>query len=214
MSRFHDTITTGTSENEVAGEPVMASVAEALETVSPDRTTLRDDALFEVVGTNLVEKPPMGAFESGLATLLVELIGPFARFHGFGQVFSETLFDLRPSVGRSRRPDLAFVSAKKWPVNKRPPEGESWPIIPDLAVEIVSPTNYAAEIIERVHEYERAGVRLVWVVYPSAREIHVFDAGEHSVIRRLQGADWLKGEPVLPGFELDLAMLFGDAEAE
>jgi Uma2 family endonuclease len=192
----------------------MASVAEVLETVKPGWTTLPDDVLFEVVGTTLVEKPSIGALESGLATLLVELIGPFARLHGLGQVFSETLFDLRPKLGRSRRPDLAFVSAKKWPVNRRPPEGESWPIIPDLAVEIVSPTNYAAQIIDRVREYEQAGVRLVWVIYPSAREVHVFDAGNPSVVGRLQGSDRLKGEPVLPGFELDLAMLFGDSETE
>ena len=57
----------------------MASVAESLETVKPGWTTLPDDVLFEIVGTTLVEKPPMGVFQAGLATLLVELLGPFAR---------------------------------------------------------------------------------------------------------------------------------------
>jgi Uma2 family endonuclease len=192
----------------------MASVAESVETAKPGWPTLPDDALFEIVGTILVEKPPMGVFQAGLATLLVELIGPFARLHGLGQVFSEALFDLRPKVDASRRPDFAFVSAKKWPISKRPPDVESWPIIPDLAVEIVSPTNYASKVLDKVREYEKAGVRLVWVIYPSAREVHVFDAGNRSVIGRLQGGDRLKGEPVLPGFELDLAMLFGDGETE
>jgi Uma2 family endonuclease len=78
----------------------------------------------------------------------------------------------------------------------------------------VSPANHAAKVLEKVREYERAGMPLVWVIYPSAREVHVFDARERSVIGRLQGGDRLRGEPVLPGFELDLAKLFGDGETE
>jgi Uma2 family endonuclease len=146
--------------------------------------------------------------------LLLELMGPYARRMELGQVFSEVLFDLRRFVERSRRPDLAFLSAAKWPLNRRGPETESWRIIPDLAVEIVSPSNHAAKVLEKVREYEQAGVPLIWVIYPCVREVHVFDAGHPSVIGRLQGSDRLKGEPVLPGFELDLAMLFGDGGTE
>ena len=130
-----------------------------------------------MVGDRIVEKPPMGVLGSTLASLLLELMGPYARSMQLGQVFSEVLFDLRPLVDGSRRPDLAFLSAAKWPLNRRGPEAESWPIIPDLAIEIVSPTNYAAKVLDKVREYEQAGVRLVWVIYPSAREVHIFDAG-------------------------------------
>jgi len=192
----------------------MASVADSVETVFIGDDSLSSEGFYEVVDGQLVEKPPMGVLESTLASLLIELMGPYARNMELGQVFSEVLFDLRPSVHGSRRPDLAFLSAAKWPLNRRGPETESWPIIPDLAVEIVSPSNHAAKLLEKVREYEQAGVRLVWVVYPSAREVHVFDAGDRSVVRRLQVGDRLKGEPVLPGFELDLAMLFGDEEPE
>jgi Uma2 family endonuclease len=76
----------------------------------------------------------------------------------------------------------------------------------------VSPSNHAAKLLDKVRDYEHAGVRLVWVIYPSAREVHVFEAADRAVVGRLQGGDRLKGEPVLPGFELDLAMLFGDGE--
>jgi Uma2 family endonuclease len=192
----------------------MASVADSVETALIGNDFLSSERLYEVVGGQIVEKPPMGALESTLASLLLELMGPYARNMELGQVFSEVLFDLHPFVHGSRRPDLAFLSAAKWPINRRGPETESWPIIPDLAVEIVSPTNHAAKVLEKVREYEQAGVRLVWVIYPSAREVHVFDPGDRSVIGRLQGGDCLKGEPVLPGFELDLAMRFGDGETE
>jgi Uma2 family endonuclease len=202
------------SENEVAGESVMASVAPPLETALIGNGLFIPEGLYEVVGDRIVEKPPMGVLGATLASLLLELMGPYARSMQLGQVFSEVLFDLRPLVDGSRRPDLAFLSAAKWPLNRRGPEAESWPIIPDLAIEIVSPTNYAAKLLDKVREYEQAGVGLVWVIYPSAREVHVFDAANPSVVRRLQGGDRLKGEPVLAGFELDLAMLFGDSETE
>jgi Uma2 family endonuclease len=192
----------------------MASVAESSQTVLIGTELLSSEGFYEVVDGQIVEKPPMGVLGSTLASLLLELMGPYARNMKLGQVFSEVLFDLRPFVHGSRRPDLAFLSAAKWPLNRRGPETESWPIIPDLAVEIVSPTNYAAKVLEKVREYEQAGVGLVWVIYPSARELHVFDAGDRSGIRRLQGSDRLKGEPVLPGFQLDLTMLFGDGETE
>jgi Uma2 family endonuclease len=199
-------------QNDVGGVAIMASVVGPTELSSPYVGVLASDGLFEVVGGQILEKPPMGVYESGLATLLVELLGPFARGNRLGQIFCETLFDLRPSVDGSRRPDLAFVSAQKWPVNRRPPQAESWPIIPDLAVEIVSSTNYATNLLIKIREYLQAGVQLVWVIYPSVGEIHIFDARTPQIIGRLQGGDILRGEPVLPGFELPLEVLFGEEE--
>jgi Uma2 family endonuclease len=192
----------------------MASASGTIETSNPVTIPLTSDSFFEVIGARIVEKPPMGVLESTLASLLLELMGPFARTLNLGQVFSEVLFDLRPAVDRSRRPDLAFVSAKKWPINRRGPEAESWSIIPNLAIEVISPSNPAAGVLEKVREYLQAGVQLVWVIYPSAREIHVFDERTPSVVGRLQMTDVLRGEPVLPGFELALTTLFGEGESQ
>ena len=192
----------------------MASTTGSFDTLNQVSDVPLSEGFYEIVGTQVVEKPPMGAFESGLAGLLLELLGPFARANGLGQVFPETLFDLRPVVDRSRRPDLAFVSAAKWPVNRRPPAGESWSIVPDLTVEVVSPSNFASHVLEKAREYLQAGVQLVWIVYPVAGEIHVFDARNPSVVARLQVSDVLKAEPLVPGFELPLATLFGEGEIQ
>jgi Uma2 family endonuclease len=167
---------------------------------------------YEVVGTQVVEKPPMGAFEVGIASLLFAKLASFVEARGLGQVFSEMLFNLRPAVDRDRRPDLAFVSARQWPVNHRPPRIASWKIIPELAIEIISPTNSASEVVDKVREYLQAGVLLVWVVYPVSGEIHVHDARTPAVVRRLTAGDVLDAEPVLPGFQLDLATLFAPEE--
>jgi Uma2 family endonuclease len=167
------------------------------------------DGRHEVVGAEIVEKPPTGAFEATLASFLFEAIGPFARAHGLGQFCVETLFDLRPSVDRSRRPDLAFVSAARWPLHRRAPRGEeAWRLVPDLAIEVISPTNTASSDLEKVVEYLQAGVRAVWVVYSLEAEIHIFEADAPSVVRRLRRGDVLDAGPVVPGFRLDLGELF------
>ena len=88
------------------------------------------------------------------------------RPHGLGRVLTHMLFDLRPALNRRRRPDVSFVSSAKWPPNRRAPKTAAWAIVPELAVEIVSPTNPATEVIGKVQEYFVAGVKLVWVVYP------------------------------------------------
>jgi Uma2 family endonuclease len=169
---------------------------------------------YEVIGDQIVEKPPMGVYECGLAGLLFELLGPFARAKRLGQVFSEPLFDLRPTLDRSRRPDLAFVSARKWPVNRRPPRREAWPLVPDLAVEVVSPSNEANEVIDKVGDYLQAGVQVVWVIYPSAREIHVFDARTPTTVGRVLAGQVLRGDPLFPEFELPLDVLFGESDED
>lgn len=175
-------------------------------------TTAEPEGLYEVVGSLIVEKPRMGAYEAGIATLLVELMAPFARTNNLGQFVLEALFDLRPTVDRQRRPDLAFVSVNTWPLGRRPPRASAWKVVPELAIEIISPTNRAGDVLAKVREYLQAGSRLVWVVYPIEAEIHVFSAEEPTIVRRLRIGDVLEGGTVVPGFRLPLADLFEEEE--
>ena len=82
---------------------------------------------------------------------------------------------------------------------------------PRLAIEVVSPTNLAEDLLAKVDEYFQAGVRQVWVVYPAAARVHVHESPTQ--IRVLGRGDELDGGPLLPGFRLPLAELF-EAEAE
>ena len=86
---------------------------------------------------------------------------------------------------------------------------EAWDVVPDLAFEVVSPTDYAEDLLVKVDEYFRAGVRLVWVVYPSLRLIHVYESMTR--IRVLTAADKLDGGNVLSGFRVAVAALFPEA---
>ena len=150
----------------------------------------------------------MGVYESEIASLLAIALGPVINAQKLGRVVVETLFWLDRSGKLKRRPDLAFVSAKKWPLGKRVPKGEAWDIIPDLAVEVVSESNSANEIALKLVEYFRSGASQVWVVYPETRQVYVYTT--LNSVRILGASDTLDGGDLIPGFQLSLTELFGD----
>jgi Uma2 family endonuclease len=107
-----------------------------------------------------------------------------------------------------RRPDVALVLHARWPYNRRVPNVAVWDMVPDLAVEVVSPNNTAFEIQRKIHEYFDAGVSRVWIIYPPQREVYVFASTNR--IEVLQLGQELDGGDLLPGFRLPLATLFED----
>jgi Uma2 family endonuclease len=173
--------------------------------------TVPDDRLYEVVDGHIVELPPMGCYESDIANLLAELLHEHLRKNQVGRAFLELLFRIDAKGKLKRRPDLAFVSAKKWPVGKRVPKGEAWDMVPDLAVEVVSESNPAQEVIQKVVDYLSAGSRLVWVVYPDLKQVHVYT--DLTSARILTEPAELDGGNVVPGFRLSLTELFEDADS-
>jgi len=180
-------------------------------TTSPGAVLSRDDdLLYEVVDGQAVELAPMGAYEVWLATTLTEYLRRFARQHHLGRAVQEMLFDLGAAVQRKRRPDVAFVSYDRWPPQQRVPRTEAWEVVPNLAVEVVSPTDRVNDLINKVAEYFRAGVECVWVVFPSQEQVYIY--ASPTSVRLLTRADTLYGEPVLPHFQLQLAALFDEVE--
>jgi Uma2 family endonuclease len=168
----------------------------------------RDDSLYEFVDGQILELPPMGAFESDIANLLAELINEFASALRSGRAFVELLFRIDVARDLKRRPDLAFVSATRWPYRKRVPIGEGWDMVPNLAVEVVSKSNSADEILAKLTDYFRAGTELVWVVYPSVRQVYVYTSPAD--VRIVVESAELDGGAVIPGFHIALNRLFDD----
>ena len=103
-----------------------------------------------------------------------------------------------------RKPDVSFIRAGRLPGDVLPSGFVR--IAPDLAVEVVSPNDLAPELDEKLEDYQKAGVRLVWVIYPESRTVSVY-RGDGSA-SRLHQDDVLSGEDVIPGFRCEVGSLF------
>ena len=132
------------------------------------------EGLYEVVDGQVREKPPMGNFENFLASDLLTLLNSFVKANRLGWAVMEPLFRLDPEANLQRRPDLAFISAERWPLERGRPRDTPMDVMPDLAVEVISPSNSSNEVMRKVEEYFHAGVQQVWVVCPSVEKIHVY----------------------------------------
>ena len=147
----------------------------------------------------------MGAFETFLGSVLARLLGNFADAHQLGAVVSETLFLLDAEHNLQRRPDVAFVSYRRWP-DPTVPRANAWNVVPDLAVEIVSPTNMAEEMDGKITDYFRAGVSLVWVLYPESGRVYVYESP--TKVTGVERTGELDGGAVLPGLRLPIEKIF------
>lgn len=168
-----------------------------------------DESLYEVVDGRRVELAPMGAYATWIASRLDQRIGPFADERSLGTSVAEMLFILDKARNLRRRPDVAFVSAKRWPLDRPIPPTGDWEVVPDLAVEVVSPHDFASDVLAKVHEYFTCGVRMVWVIYPDERQAYVYSSPVQVRVQTTEAE--LDGGDVLPGFRIALSTLFQSA---
>jgi Uma2 family endonuclease len=168
-----------------------------------------DDVLYEIVDNEVRELPPMGARETLLASVLFRILSNFAWDHALGQVVSEMLFLLIPETNLQRRPDLAFVSFERWPRRRPVPDSRAWEVVPNLAIEVVSPSNLANEVMEKIEDYFLAGVQRVWVIYPKINKLYDYDSP--TSVRILTPDNLLEGGDILPRLQVPLTEILVDA---
>ena len=166
--------------------------------------TVPDDVLYEVVDGEIREKI-VGVREIEIASLLHGFLFAFLRQSKLGRVLTEMIFRIDMAKDLQRRPDVAFVSHSKWPANRRAPKVSVWDLVPDLAIEVVSPSNSAADVQRKIQEYFDAGVSMVWVIYPQQKSIYIYTSP--TKIQVLQLGDELDGGDLLPGFKLPLSRI-------
>ncbi len=168
------------------------------------RTAERDEPTCELFDGTLVEKP-VGVYESVVAATLVGILRSFVAEHDLGVVIT-TDAPVRVAPEQIRVPDAGFFSWETLGGVKEPIS----PVTPDLAVEVLSPGNTAAEMSRKQGEYFASGARLVWLVDPSKRTVEVAEAPDASTT--VGEADRLDGGTLLPGFDVLVGDLFRDAD--
>ena len=166
------------------------------------------DRLFEVVNGKRVEKN-MGLMQVHIAGILYRALAAHCDERDLGHALIEAMFRL-PADGNDRKPDVSFVSFLKWGKNQPIPEVNAWAVVPDLAVEVISPHDKAFEVLAKVHEYFDSGVQQVWQVYSVVQQVWVYTSP--TAIRMLTNAEELNGDPVVPGFRIPVAKLFPPSE--
>ncbi len=161
--------------------------------------------LYELVDGILVEKT-VGFQEAYLALLLGRLIGNFLEAQKLGFALgADGMARLAP--GLLRIPDVSYFRWERFP-GRLIPSIAFAEFAPDLAVEVLSPSNTTKEMNRKLDDYFKTGVRLVWFIDPKKRTVEVFTAVDRSTV--LQESDTLDGGDVLPGFSVPLSQLFGE----
>ena len=181
--------------------PGLATEAELIE------VNARKQGICELVDGTLVEKA-MGKLESLLAGAIIAFLRDFIIPRRLGIVTAPDGM-MRLAPGLFRAPDVTFIAWNRIP---KGPLSEKLlaEVIPDLAVEVLRPSNTKAEMARKRAEYFAAGVRLVWQIDPRTRTIAVFSTPEQSTIPNASMT--LDGGDVLPGFALPPADLFAELD--
>jgi Uma2 family endonuclease len=167
---------------------------------------LPDDGLrYELLRGALVSEPVPGRLHGRTVARISYLLSDFVGSKRLGVVYTgDTGFVLARQPDTVRGPDVAFLS------NERERETEDArpyiPGAPDLAIEVISPSDRTREVLGKVSDYLAAGSRLVWVVNPVREEVSVFRSP--FAPRILAGTDILDGEEVLPGFSVTITRIF------
>ncbi len=187
----------------------MRAIAECAK-VTPDELLTRPDRdRFELVNGELVERN-MGWRSSRIGLRTSTLLdvhvtsnnlgwvnGPDAAYQCFEEVFPD-------DPTRIRKPDVSFIALERL-LPEDEPEGYC-DIVPDLAVEVVSPNDGVYELSEKIEEYLKAGVKLIWIVVPNTKTVRIYRANGST--EELHEHQELSGEDVVPGFRCLVSELF------
>jgi len=159
----------------------------------------------ELLHGQLVKMSPAGQQHGRIAATITASLGQYVTEHKLGTVYAaETGFLLATNPDHVRAPDVAFVCRERLQAVQET-EGY-WPGAPDLAVEVVSPSDTYAEVEDKVFDWLEGGGRLVVVVNPRKRLVTVYRSKTDIVVLGEDNA--LEGNEVVPGWSLSVSTLF------
>lgn len=164
----------------------------------------KDGSKRELVRGKVVTMPSPGFEHGEIQSNIAFALKLFLKEHPLGRVATESGAVLERKPDTVRGPDVSYYSKERLPLGQRvvayPTE------VPDLVVEVLSPSNSMKQLKAKAKEYLFAGVRLVWIVDPEDRTVTIITEPLES--RTLEADATLDGGDVLPGFTCKVADLF------
>lgn len=141
---------------------------------------------------------------------LFKLLDDYAGKHELGYVLPDGLHyilrDDSEGIKGSRIPDVSFIRKGRMTESLDP--NKPFRGAPDLAVEVVSPSESDETTLDKVRDYLAAGTEQAWILYPSAEELHVYQRDDPKSIRVYSGDDILEAETLFPGLKLAVKAIF------
>jgi Uma2 family endonuclease len=175
-----------------------------------DGVTENADKRFELIRGVIFEMPAPSPIHAYIANKFGRYLDEFVEEHDLGYVFGDScsyqLSDIDELI-----PDASFISKARQPSLPLP---EAFEIAPDLAIEVVSPSNRPREMLNKVETYLKYGTRQVWVVYPDEKIVDVYRSADDDglLVQSVGIDDALDGDELLPGFSLAVRRVFPPAE--
>lgn len=162
------------------------------------------DGKAELVRGELRVTPPPGPRHGIVWANLTTLLNEHVRKAGLGRVFTESSFELVELPRTVRAPDVAFVREER--LHSGALSSPTLKLAPDLAAEILSPSETASRLDEKLDDYAASGIPLVWVIDPKRRTVMVITRDRP--VRWLRDGDTLDAGSIVPGFACAIADLF------
>lgn len=191
----------------------MVSIPERLYTIDElwDLVSESDEyKLAELINGELIVAGGSGGQATVIGGFMLRKIGNFVDEHKLGYVTGADghfVFSENPPVAVI--PDVAFVSHNNMP---KPVPKQFLHVIPNLAVEVISPTDRAKDIRQKIETYLKYGTELIWIIYPASQRIDIHRQSNKNQTDTLGLGDTLSGENVLSGFKLTVKDIFASAE--
>lgn len=158
----------------------------------------------ELVAGQPIERAPFGARVALIAMQVFHTLCAYVEERNLGKVFTTGLgYILHRDPDTVRMATVSFIAASSIPDVIA--DG-FWPGAPDIAVEVVSPSDHANDVYAKAREYVGSGVRIVWVLWPKRRAVSVHTRDEKTA--ELGPEDILDSGDVLPGFSVRVGELF------
>jgi len=164
-----------------------------------------DGYRYELVRGELRKMAPAGHLHGRIAINITTPLDRHVRAHNLGAVYAaETGFKLASNPDVVRAPDVAYIQRER--VEEIGEVEGYWPGAPDLAVEVISPSDTYADVQEKVVDWIEAGTRIVILVIPRKRTVTVYRSLTDIVM--LTEHDILDGGDVVPGWKIPVRELF------
>ena len=167
-----------------------------------------DGYRYELVEGTLVRMVGTRPRAARIARRLYRALDAFVQTQDLGTVTQpDEVYDFEGSGQKDTGllPDIGFYNAAREPLVD---PDKPYPFAPDLVVEIASPQQYRPGMATKARRYLAGGTALVWIVWPTRRQVDVWRAGDTQPSATLRAGDALDGAYVVPGFAFAVADLF------